>query len=369
MLNEMTVVQREIATLNIEPADRFIRRDWGLFPETRAAWLSQGWDGDAGVLKYDESPFAPVLVNLVGIDAPLYPEFDEKVIKEKNGFTFMQTKSGAIEKFLRDKPRYYEIMPEYIKHPVQSNDEWFNDVKPRLNPDTPGRWSFFNANKNEILRAVESGEKLYYASGIGAYMYLRALLGPEGVMYAFYDDPDLIRDMMDTWLHLSKTALLRVQSHVPYFKYLIGEDICYKNGPLISPEMMEEFIFPYYRDLLTSLQLNQRERIHFEMDTDGNCDKIIPLYKAVGFDIFTPFEVAAGNDIIQIGSKHTDIVMFGGVDKRVLADSKTAIKSYVDEIMPVMNKRGGYVPTCDHAIPSNVTFDNYLYYRELMMKY
>ena len=46
MRDEMTVIQRETATLNREPTDRFIRRDWGAFPETLSAWRKQGWDGD-----------------------------------------------------------------------------------------------------------------------------------------------------------------------------------------------------------------------------------------------------------------------------------------------------------------------------------
>jgi uroporphyrinogen decarboxylase len=47
-----------------------------------------------------------------------------------------------------------------------------------------------------------------------------------------------------------------------------------------------------------------------------------------------------------------------------LADSKDAIKRELDRILPFMKERGGYIPTCDHGVPDNVPFENYLFYRE-----
>ena len=29
-----------------------------------------------------------------------------------------------------------------------------------------------------------------------------------------------------------------------------------------------------------------------------------------------------------------------------------------------MVKRGGYVPMCDHGVPDNVSYEDYLYYRK-----
>ena len=31
-----------------------------------------------------------------------------------------------------------------------------------------------------------------------------------------------------------------------------------------------------------------------------------------------------------------------------------------------MVERGGYYPTCDHGVPDNVRFEDYLYYRKRM---
>ena len=63
-------------------------------------------------------------------------------------------------------------------------------------------------------------------------------------------------------------------------------------------------------------------------------------------------------------SRYPGLVMFGGIDKRVLADSKKAIDAHLERILPPMRERGGYIPTCDHGVPEEVTLDNYLHYRK-----
>lgn len=55
--------------------------------------------------------------------------------------------------------------------------------------------------------------------------------------------------------------------------------------------------------------------------------------------------------------------------KRILTAGKEAIRREVERIMPFMVREGGYVPSCDHGVPDEAAFDDYLYYRELMRQY
>jgi len=371
----LEVVRREKATYGHGKLDRLIRRDWDPFPETIERWKNEGWNGDFSCFHYDPSPYFSlgknvdldiVLVDLVGIDLPVMPKFESKIVNADDKYFYFQTVSGAIEKFTRDKKRGGEIMPEYYQMPVECEDDWHYKIKPRLDPNTPERWGNF-AYADQAAQLVKEGIKLYGGSAIGGYMFLRAMLGPEQVMYTLYDNPDMIHDMMRSWLQLVKTCLLRTQEKVPFFKILFGEDIAYKTDLLISPGMIAEFLSPYYADLLDALCSHQEEEIIFEIDSDGNMNKFIPIYKTMGFKAFDPFEIAAGNDIVQIGKEHPDIILLGGIDKRILAKSKEEIKQYLDAIMPYLTKRGGYIPTCDHFIPSNVPFENYQYYRDLVV--
>ncbi len=363
----MNAVEREIATYSFAKTDRLPRREWGVFPETESNWKKQGWDGSREHFMYDEYPYAEGLVDIVGIDIPVAPAFKEEVIDTDEHYIYTRTISGAVEQFPKDKMRWGEVMPFYKKHPVETPKDWYDFIKPRLDPETPERWEKFYRKCEEVAGMVRRGEKLYEATCIGGYMYLRAMLGPEKTCLALYDTPEMVHDMMRTWLHLAKTCLLKVQKKVPFFKFLIGEDISYKNGLLISPAMCEEYLFPYYRALIESLRNGQKEFMHAEVDTDGFVKEVIPLYMKVGFNVMRPFEAAAGNDVVEYAKQYPGLVMSGGIDKRILASTKEAIKAEVERIIPFMAKRGGYIPTCDHTVPSNVPYENYLYYRQLVI--
>jgi hypothetical protein len=136
--------------------------------------------------------------------------------------------------------------------------------------------------------------------------------------------------------------------------------------------MMKEFLFPYYGQLIAntkSRQLDKSRTLHFQVDTDGFSDSIIPHYRELGMDYLSPFEVASGCDVVRTAKEYPDLLIHGGFDKRIMDKGKDAIDREVERIMPVMKKRGGYIPTCDHGVPEEVSFENYLHYRKRMLEY
>ena len=131
---------------------------------------------------------------------------------------------------------------------------------------------------------------------------------------------------------------------------------------------MKEFLFPYYQQLLASVksrQIDQTRKLHVQIDTDGRAESVIPLYaEAIGLDAMSPFEVASGCDVVEIGREYPGLAIFGGIDKRVLAHGRDAIDAFVERVIPPMRERGGYIPTSDHGVPEEVPYADYLYYRE-----
>ena len=199
---------------------------------------------------------------------------------------------------------------------------------------------------------------------VGGYMYLRSLIGPEALLYAFYDMPEVVHACMRAWFELADAVIARHQAHVTLDEFFLAEDICYKGGPLISPEMMKAFLFPYYQQLVANIKARQLDRsrhLYVQVDTDGFADPVIPLYReAIGLDVMSPFEVAAGCDVVRTARAYPDLAIFGGIDKRVLAQGRDAIDAMLERIIPVMRARGGYIPTCDHGVPAEVPYADYL---------
>lgn len=90
----------------------------------------------------------------------------------------------------------------------------------------------------------------------------------------------------------------------------------------------------------------------------------IPLYKEIGMNVMSPMEVAAGCDVVEIGRQYPDLVIFGGIDKRVLSQGREAIDRNLAYVLPPMKARGGYIRTCDHGVPAEVPYQEYVYYRK-----
>ena len=135
--------------------------------------------------------------------------------------------------------------------------------------------------------------------------------------------------------------------------------------------MIREFLFPYYQQLITNIrsrQLDPERRMFIQIDTDGQAETVIDVYKEIGMDVMSPFEVASGSDVVEIRRNYPELIMLGGIDKRVLAKSKPAIDKMVERIVPAMRERGGYIPTCDHGVPEEGSLENYMHYRQRMVE-
>lgn len=356
-------------TYAITPGLPFIQREFGFYSLER--WAEQGMPADANRAElFGYSPRAEVSLGGLGwCEAAFLPMFEEKILEDRGEHELVQDQYGR--KVLCFKGRRSGFMPEYLDHPVKDMRSWQENCKWRLDPADERRFADLEVNMAKRLPAIAEG-MLVTQGLVGGYMYLRSLIGPGDLLYKFYDEPGLIHDCMQTWLDLAQAVIARHQQHVTIDQLFIAEDICYNHGPLISPDMIREFLFPYYQQLLSSVrqrQLDPSRHLYFQVDTDGNAPPVIPVYQELGMDVMSPFEVASGCDVVEIGRQYPDLMMSGGVDKRVLAESKAAIDRMVDRIFPAMQARGGYIPTCDHGVPEEVPYENYLHYRKRALEF
>lgn len=352
-----------------KPGAPLYQREFGYY--CLEEWKAQGMPQDVPLdtlFGYDP-PGKAGLWGAGWCEAEFYPCFETKVLEDRGEYEVVQDHAGR--HLLCFKGRRSGFMPEYLDHPVKDMKSWVEQCKWRMNPVSPERSAQLDETLANVITAADEGQ-IVTQHVVGGYMYLRSLMGPGDVLYLFYDQPELIHDCMETWFHLADTVIARHQQHVTIDELFFGEDICYNHGSLISPEMMREFLLPYYQQLLANLKrrnLDQQRHVYFQIDTDGFCDPVIPLYRELGMDVMSPFEVAAGCDVLRTAREYPDLVMTGGVDKRVLAQGRQAIDAMVDRIFPAMQARGGYIPTCDHGVPAEVPYADYLYYRKRCLEF
>ena len=318
-----------------KPHAPFYQREFGFYCLDQ--WKEQGMPQDMPLetlFGFDPPGKAP-LHEAGWCEPEFFPWFETKVIEDRGEYELVQDHVGR--HVLCFKGRRSGFMPEYVDHPVKDMKTWV------------------------VTQHV-----------VGGYMYLRSIMGPAEVMFMFYDQPELIHDCMRAWFELADAIIARHQQHVTIDEVFFGEDICYNHGSLISPEMMKQFLLPYYQQLLTNLKhrnLDRQRHVYFQIDTDGFCDPVIPIYRELGMDVMSPFEVASGCDVLRTAQECPDLIIVGGVDKRVLAQGEQAIDDMVDRIFPAMQARGGYIPTCDHGVPEEVRYKDYLHYRKRCLEF
>jgi len=314
----------------------------------------------------------PGSYNLGGLgwcEAAFHPFFDEIQIEDRGKYEVVQDFAGRHVLFF--KGRRSGFMPEYLDHPVKDMKTWQESCKWRLDPAAPGRFDGLEGRMESAAENARQG-KVIVQQVVGGYMYLRSLIGPLDLLYKFYDEPELIHDCMQAWLNLADAVIEIHQRYVTLDELFIAEDICYNHGTLISPDMIREFLFPYYQQLITNIKKRQLDRdrhLYFQVDTDGFAIPAIPLYREISMDYMSPFEVASSCDVVQVSKDYPDLLIRGGFDKRILSVSKDAIDREVDRILPKMKRRGGYIPTCDHGVPEEVAFENYMHFRKRLREF
>ncbi|HUT34487.1 MAG TPA: uroporphyrinogen decarboxylase family protein [Planctomycetota bacterium] len=242
--------------------------------------------------------------------------------------------------------------------PVATRDD-FEAIKERLDPKTPGRYP---ADWDEWAKAAPDFPHILCLGRRenGFFGWLRELMGLEGLLFAYLEQPDLIHEICRYQVTYLQTLYERALRDVEFDFVFMWEDMAFKNGPLISPDFVRTFMLPYYREMIDFYRQMGAKLIL--QDSDGNMTKLIPLFIEAGLDGMLPFEVAAGMDVVKTREAFPKLRILGGIDKRALYGTKADIDRELKARLPAMFRSGGYIPTLDHHAPPEVSYGNFRYY-------
>jgi len=292
------------------------------------------------------------------VTPPIMPVFEIKVLREDERHRVETTFGGSVVEVSKEHPWR---MPRYLDRPVKDRATW-NEYKKRLDPHTSERWP---SPWNEYVAGRNREDVPTMLLLEGFFGVLREWTGLEQLLFMFYDDPALVEDMMDQVLYLDMEVAKRVVKDMKIDCARFWEDMAYKSGPLISPDMFRKFMLPRYRQITDYLRSQGVDILH--VDSDGNIDELIPIWMEVGINFPWPFEVAAGMDGIPWRKKYgKNIIIGGNIDKRVFIKGKEAIRQEVMSKVPYLVKTGGYFPCLDHVVPPDVPLEGFRYYINLL---
>jgi len=338
---------RFLKTMRFEPVDHPPLTAGEAWASTIARWRQEGLPEGVDLNEYfGLEDFA---ARPVGIETLLYPPFEEKIIEETGDYVVKINARGVKER----NYKHGNSMPQHLEYPIKGPADlaWLRE---RLNPRQPGR---VRQDWLAAARRMRDEGRLLFCNGGTYFAFLNEHMGTAALMPAYFDAPDFIHEVNDMLCTLCEHALNIVlpEFNLDYIGY--HEDMAYKNGPLISPAMVREFMTPYYKRIA---RIADPHGIDIRwMDSDGDIRQLIPLWLECGINLFAPLEVAAGMDVVALRAEYgRSILMMGGFDKRILAAGKEEIRRELERIRPVI-EGGGYIPGCDHAIPHDVSWENY----------
>lgn len=302
------------------------------------------------------------------VNERMIPFFEEKIIEEKQHSRVVQDWKGNICEIGKEfTPEYLRNAIDFctrrwIKCPVENWDDW-ESMKQRYNPDTPER---IPENAAELGRQLDNREFPVTIHFSGPFWQLREWLGFEQLCMAFYDSPELVQDMLEFWRDHVLRLMERTFEHFTPDCVHLSEDMAYKKFSMISPDMTRQYLLPVWKawgDTIRGAGVPI-----YAMDSDGFIGELIPIWIEAGINACDPIEVAAGNDICEFRKQFgRDIAFSGGIDKRAMAKGGAVIEAEMQRNMPVI-RDGGFIPSCDHGVPADVSWPNYCRYVELLAK-
>jgi hypothetical protein len=323
-------VERFRAVMNFQPVDRLPRWEWAMWwDQTIARWHAEGLPR---ALAYNDV-FG--IAQYCGLDP--YQQF------------WFSTTDPTIE-----------ATQHHVEGIVANLDD-YRRIRPQLFPSHAASI----AAMAPWAERQRQGEAVVWCTLEGFFWFPRTLLGFTKLMLAFYRQSELLhainRDLLEFNLRLLD---LMFAVCVPTFM-TIAEDMSYNHGPMISESMFEQFIAPYYWQLIP--RLHERGVLVF-VDTDGDVTRLVPWLEKLGVHGVLPLERQAGVDGLRLRAQFPTLRMIGHFDKLTMNRGEAAMRDEFERLRPLM-RSGGFIPSVDHQTPPGVSLEQYRGYLRLLNEY
>ena len=362
--------------MHYRAADRLPALHFGYWAQLLEEWAAQGKisaELAAGAMR-DTSAEQRELDRILGFESNwnnnvgyidgLYPAFEKKIIETlPDGSQRITTPYGTIEKI---KPGIVSIPSEddYLLKDRDAFEEMFRHRMQYCEERIDALGS-----KEKFSEISDGGDRpvgLYLGRVMGG---IRDMATVVGMSYLMYDeDEDLFADIVDTYADMQYKCIEKMLSLGLDFDFAhYWEDVCFKSGPLLSPEIFDELCAKHYKkrnDLCRKYGIDI-----ISLDCDGVIDKLIPTWLDNGVNLMFPLEIGVWGDQFEAARKKygEGLLAIGGMDKTAFRKDKAAVDAEIERIRR-LSAMGGFIPCPDHRLMPGSSFELVQYYTEEIKK-
>jgi hypothetical protein len=316
--------ERFLETMSYGSPDRVFLLDEGIREEVINAWCEQGLKGNSDLQKM-----------------------------------FPSDKREEIEPIL-------EPQPEFKKWP--SSRAELDELRKRLDPDDPSRFPEGWAGKVLSWKNRDHPLMLRIHRGLFLSMGVHGSKRFREVIHLLIRDPEFVRESMMIQGRFAARLAENVLREVEIDGAVFVEPIAGDGGPLISPGMYREIVLPSYEHVMEMLDsYGVKIKIFLSF---ANPRLLVPSIVEWGFNCLWACEVnTKAMDYRDIrGEFGKDLRIIGGIDLDALRRGKERIRREMEEMVPELLADGGYIPTVDGRMREDIPFENYAYYRRLLVE-
>jgi len=374
MKENMTNRERAMNILHFKETDRMPAVHFGYWSELLDEWAEQGHISKelAKGARADGSDAQRELDKIIGWDFnwnscrgssnSLNPAFERKVLETlPDGSQRVQTHNGVIERY---KPGITSI-PSEDDYLLKDREAFETLFKPKMQyfPERVNLEYYKHFNET---RPMDIPIGLHLGSVMGQIRDITTVMGMSYLMYD--EDEELFADIVDTYAEMQykcAEAILETGAKFDFAHY--WEDICFKNGPLLSPALFDELCAKHYKK---RTELCHKYGIDIiSLDCDGVTDQILSTWVENGVNTMFPIEVGVwGDQFAPAREKYGNRVLgVGGMDKTALRIDKNAVDRELER-MQKLAALGGFIPCPDHRLMPGSKFELVRYYAEEIKK-
>jgi uroporphyrinogen decarboxylase len=277
------------------------------------------------------------------------------IIEDNETRQVIKHPTGLVE--VKQKGR--DFHHQTVAWPVKSPQDWARIKERYFSADDPARFPKDWAEHVTKYRARDYPLQLTHG---GVYGFARThLMGDENLMYAFYDEPKMVHDMMDTYTDMILAIWSKLVKEVEFDLIECWEDMASKNGCLISPKTFREFMTPNYRRIAEFARQHKIEIVL--VDSDGYTDDLAEVMQEAGVTALYPFEAGAGCHVAEARRRYPELGILGGLAKESMIYGKAEIDKEIEKARQIV-RLGRVIPGPDHFVQSDVSWENYRYFME-----
>ncbi len=324
---------------------------------TLARWYDEGLP--RGVKLNEFLGVTPLKLTNISPNTWLHPAYEPRLIREDEEFVYRYDEFGRTARYFKD----HDSMPEWIDFPAKDRESFRRVVDEHYQVDDLD--ARFGPDWEQRVRDSIDGDGVVLIDGGCYYWTLRSVSGVETASYLLYDAADIVEELFERYFTVVMEGLRRAVKLGARIDVIgFGEDIAYKNGPLMSPEMVRAMIAPRYRKVMDFAHEHGVDLTWH--DSDGDMRRLLPIWLECGVNSNAPCEVAAGMVPTELRQQFgRELRIIGGIDKRQIARGRDAIDAEIARNSALI-REGGFLPAIDHSISSDISFDSYRYYLDRM---